>query len=452
MEWTDKTENDIVEFAHVNALQDHKVDKDTFHANVKYKEYGAKGDDVTDDIIALNNALEDGAGRRVFMPEGSFLISAPLKVYDNTDIRGVSASYGGSGGTRIKLANGSNCNMIENVDPAAGNRYIGIRDIYFNGNKANQASGKGLYFVKGKNVELVRVKFNQIHDEAVYLKQGKENKVLRIDTMNVDIALVLDAEVDDNVSFCQLTTSDAGHGIYMLNSANNNILTENFVFISDMGIYVAGSHFNQFNSNRFNTNSHSGMTFFNSHKNVVNGNRCFDNGTAGAGARHGMVLDGACEGNVVNGNICRNQAGTDQQVGIKLDGTVFDNIVTDNNLIGNADKPLEVVTANWNLIEDNLGHTGVQQTFTNGDTTPSVLCDKHFLTANLGATIITMFDNGYRGQQIKIIFGDAVTTLDFTGTNLKGNAGVDWTPASGDWLEAVFDGTNWYCSCHDCTA
>lgn len=90
--------------------------------------------------------------------------------------------------------------------------------------------------------------------------------------------------------------------------------------------------------------------------------------------------------------------------------------------------------------------------FTDEDATPDVSIGKLFKTTNTAETTITMFDGGTKYKTIRIIFGDALTTIDFTGTNLKGNAGVNWTPASGDWMEATFDGTNWYCSVHDCTA
>lgn len=85
------------------------------------------------------------------------------------------------------------------------------------------------------------------------------------------------------------------------------------------------------------------------------------------------------------------------------------------------------------------------QTFTANDATPSVARGRKFKTANSGATTVTMFDDGEDGQEIFVIINDANTTIDFTGTNLKGNAGVDWTPGSGDTLIAVYDGTNWYC-------
>lgn len=83
--------------------------------------------------------------------------------------------------------------------------------------------------------------------------------------------------------------------------------------------------------------------------------------------------------------------------------------------------------------------------FTDGDTTPSVYTNNVFKTANTGATTITTFDNSVTGQPITILFGDSDTTIDFSGTNLKGNGGVDWTASQYDVLTGVYDGTNWYC-------
>ncbi|MBI5454354.1 MAG: hypothetical protein HY956_07000, partial [Deltaproteobacteria bacterium] len=84
--------------------------------------------------------------------------------------------------------------------------------------------------------------------------------------------------------------------------------------------------------------------------------------------------------------------------------------------------------------------------FTSLDATPSVANGSLFKTANAGATTITMLDDGVTGQEVLILFNDANTTVDFTGTNLKGNGGTDFTASSGDTMSAVFDGTNWYCA------
>jgi hypothetical protein len=96
-------------------------------------------------------------------------------------------------------------------------------------------------------------------------------------------------------------------------------------------------------------------------------------------------------------------------------------------------------------------YTNTITTFSNGDTTPGVSAGNIFKTTNTGATTITRFDYGVEGQEIKVIFGDGNTTVDFTGTNLKGNGGADWTPSAGDHMTCVFDGTNWYCNISDNT-
>lgn len=90
-------------------------------------------------------------------------------------------------------------------------------------------------------------------------------------------------------------------------------------------------------------------------------------------------------------------------------------------------------------------------TFTSTDATPTVKQGRLFITANASATTITALDNGMAGQQVTILINDANTTFDFTGTTLKGNGGVDWTPTTGDHLTAVFDGTNWHCRTVDNT-
>lgn len=89
-------------------------------------------------------------------------------------------------------------------------------------------------------------------------------------------------------------------------------------------------------------------------------------------------------------------------------------------------------------------------TFDDGDTTPSVDKNHLFKTANTSATTITDFNDGVTGQVIWVIFGDALTTIDFnSATNLKGNQASNWTAANGDHLQAVYDGTSWYCIISD---
>jgi len=89
--------------------------------------------------------------------------------------------------------------------------------------------------------------------------------------------------------------------------------------------------------------------------------------------------------------------------------------------------------------------------FADMDATPDVGDGNFFKTANPHATTITMFDGGSDGQIIYVVIGDTHTTIDFTGTNLKGNAGADWTPTTNDHLVCIRDGNNSYSSISDNT-
>lgn len=144
----------------------------------------------------------------------------------------------------------------------------------------------------------------------------------------------------------------------------------------------------------------------------------------------GIVLINADE-NIIARNICADNASD----GIYVDASSDDNIIADNLLTGNVSKQLNEAGGADNTI----------RIFADGDTTPSVKNGDIFKTANTGATTISIFDDGIKGQKITVIIGDANTVIDFTGTNLKGNSGVDWSPTTNDHLSCVFDGTNWYC-------
>lgn len=86
-------------------------------------------------------------------------------------------------------------------------------------------------------------------------------------------------------------------------------------------------------------------------------------------------------------------------------------------------------------------------TFADGDTTPDVSSVDVYLTANTNPTTITDLDGELQwGTRRFIRFGDGNTTIDFSGTNLKGNGGVDWTPGTGDAMECTFYNNQWYCS------
>jgi len=66
-------------------------------------------------------------------------------------------------------------------------------------------------------------------------------------------------------------------------------------------------------------------------------------------------------------------------------------------------------------------------------------------------TTITALDDMVEGQTTEVHFRTGFYTVDFSGTTLKGNGGVDWVPANGDKMVCTKQGTNVYCITADCS-
>lgn len=155
---------------------------------------------------------------------------------------------------------------------------------------------------------------------------------------------------------------------------------------------------------------------------------------------------------IVSGNILRLDSTTyDEAAAWAIRATVSGSLISGNIASGySVTNPFSVdAGVTGRITSSNLPMNMV--TATSLDATPSVRGSEYLTTANAGATTITAFDDGVAGQPLLVKIGDANTTIDFSGTTLKGNAGVDWTPASGDAMRCVYDGTNWYCTIIDAT-
>jgi hypothetical protein len=182
--------------------------------------------------------------------------------------------------------------------------------------------------------------------------------------------------------------------------------------------------------NNVRTTGITGMVITNCDDVSVIGNVVNDHTT------RGIQIASSCSRGVVDGNVIRGDGSSTE--GIRLDANVK---AGPNNVITNC-------STAW------VGSYKPSRALPVNDTTPSVLDGRVFVTANSSATTISMFDDGEDGQEISILFRDTNTTIDFTGTQLSGNAGVDWTPATNDSMRCVYDKTlnRWFCEISDNTA
>lgn len=130
---------------------------ENYYNTINVKDYGAKGDGVTDDAAAINAAIISAENKKygiVKLNSGNYRISSPIILRKNIFLVG-----SGVGSTTITLANNSNCNVIESQNFAAltnTNAYapanpdvpywFGIRDFRIDCNGANQTTGNGIAF------------------------------------------------------------------------------------------------------------------------------------------------------------------------------------------------------------------------------------------------------------------------------------------------------------------
>lgn len=127
------------------------------------KEYGAVGDGVADDSVAILAAISAAQPVKgtVYFPPGIYRTSQTVPIYSDMDYVGA-----GVGATTIKLANSANVDLFktDQYDSLIGGSTQGgpfrwsIRNMTMDGNGANQSAGR-IGSIYGKNYHIDNVQF-----------------------------------------------------------------------------------------------------------------------------------------------------------------------------------------------------------------------------------------------------------------------------------------------------
>lgn len=142
------------------------------------KDFGAKGDSVTDDYTAIQAALtaaSTAGGATVFIPAGTYRISSPVKVGNNTIVCGVGAA------SIIQRGSGADIYLLGNLDiTSTGNQKITLRDFTLDGarnNTTNNASKWNLYFSYVTNFTIERVRFIRGRSDGCAIEYGLDFRI-----------------------------------------------------------------------------------------------------------------------------------------------------------------------------------------------------------------------------------------------------------------------------------
>jgi hypothetical protein len=192
-------------------------------------------------------------------------------------------------------------------------------------------------------------------------------------------------------------------------------VTGNTVDLQDQGISTTTDANNCiFVGNRIDGVTSKSITI-NGDKHVVANNIIENSGV-------GIEVDDA-DSAVVMGNL-----GISATPVIDLTANSTNCLVTGNNGQSGGAQTITSNAGTGNIITNNFPQTSILDSFTDGDTTPSVKDSSGgrgvFATLNTGATTITNLDDGYDGQRVTIKASDANTTIQ-NNANLVLSAGAD---------------------------
>lgn len=269
----------------------------------------------SNDQTVINNALTAAAGGKVYLTEGTFIISDSVSVPNNTTLAGAGA------GTVITFPNGFSLerSIIVNTDTTTGTG-IGVRDLTIDGNSANisTGNGNGIYLVGVGN------------DTSGSVRAGASINNVVINNLHNGASLA-STVVFDNTSSSSITNSTLGSGNIYIHGGHNTI-ANNYVFDSaQVGIYLDSASNNTVTDNIVQGAQMWGVYLYNSHYNTLAANRVSD--TGGSANNDAIYLD-ASDNNTVTNNTITDSSATTTNYAINIAAATDDNNYIAGNTLG----------------------------------------------------------------------------------------------------------------------
>lgn len=454
--------------------------------NVMHPEFGVTGDGSTDDLTGLQAAIDaTSAGDTVFFPAPttSYLIDGQLILRNG---RRYLFSSAFNTPVTIKLADGVNPaggvlvseTWYDNAS-SSGNPIIIEGGLRIDGNKANNTSGSGIVLANFRS-RLDRVQVRDCAETGILFTQTTRDTTSLTGTAVENViqqCFVTDCEdygiyVSDSTAFftdgwindCIVANTGAEDAIRVEHSTGW-VIRGNHVWgtVPKRGLHIRNcdhtriteNYIERYGGSTATTGSYEGIAAH-CFENVIVANNHIKNDNDVAGSTYNAIRVTTASSVTTRALVTSNQQeGNTTDEGILVVTTTGGGTMI-AEVTGNQSYGVTAGVSFGSNATARFGHNDFgaynRVAFSDSDATPSVRGGNMFYTANTGATTITDFDDGYEGQVIRVEVADGNTTIDFTASGLKGNAGADWSPANGDHMTCVYNGTDWLCDVSDNTA
>ena len=378
-------------------------------------------DAATEINWALTNLTAGRTWKEKVVLKGNFTTAAPITVPSYTILEG----------GKLTLADGSNCDMINNSTPVAGNTRIVIQDCYLDCNKAGQTAVTAAY---------AGIKLENCTDSVV------------------ERCIVIDAYQNGDPAI-----PERAYGIFFI-SCDSCIATHNYVENCDyggIGVYPVNAAGDSPSTNCIvtenkivETHLHCGIQAYMSNATIIANNQCYD-------ADENILLHTATY-SVIEGNRCYGG-----NMGIHLYTDPTDNIVNDNHIYDTTTYGITVSgmrnVIDGNNISPSTGY-GIRITYgvntvvgnvindigtaTDGIYNTTALANRSVIACN----IIRNFDTGINinGGSNNEVYGNMITgcttaVVDAgTDTRIQGNEGnvgiyqtADYGVAWANWVANI---------------
>jgi len=200
---------------------------------VNVKGFGAKGDGVTDDTEAIQNAINNSNGKVVFFPAGTYIISNTLTIPSAISLLGANKHE-----TIIKNVNTSGADAIKMGESGSRSDHCRIENLTIQG---NESSGNGLIF-EGSFALIINNRFIENGGAGMVANSAWTNNIVFNEFYgNYGSGLILNAHSNNIVVLGNEIHHNAQYGIEIYGCSNSRIIGNGIEQNGYCGIVMEGT-------------------------------------------------------------------------------------------------------------------------------------------------------------------------------------------------------------------